>query len=94
MAERQLTMNEFKKYTDINQVKNETQKKYMGYVYLFTLSNGTTKIGKTSIPYNRLNTLYGSLVKYNPDVELVSIYLSPEHTNYSENETLLNKLCS
>lgn len=85
-------MNEFKKYTDINQVKNEDCKKYMGHVYLFNLSNGTTKIGKTKSPYDRLNTLYRTLVKYNPDVELVSIYLSPEHTNYSENEALLHKL--
>ena len=61
---------------------------YLGYVY-FVEYGKHVKIGCTKNPIKRLGSLYSNAKSYH-DIELGRIYITPKHTNYRENESILH----
>ena len=65
-----------------------TREEY-GFIYAVEFENGKIKIGKTSNPFERISThtrTFGAMS------DILGVYVSQEHFNYSENETKLLKV--
>jgi hypothetical protein len=58
-----------------------------GYVYVIALSTGLVKVGKTANPRGRLGAHISNAHKMGVDV--IGVWLSRRHENYSENEQSL-----
>lgn len=63
-----------------------------GHIYLVEFSDGTVKAGKSINPQSRMSQHYGESIRYG--LEPTRVWVSPEHKNYSENETIAMKICA
>lgn len=63
-----------------------------GHIYLIEFSDSTVKAGKSISPQSRMTQHYGESIRYGQ--RPIRIWVSPEHKNYSGNESAAMRICA
>lgn len=74
----------------ILEIEKNNYNKHKGFVYVIDFGN-CVKIGCTKKPYERLKHLCKMIEDYGSK-KTIRFFVSDEHTNYRENESILHKL--
>lgn len=91
--------NSYMKIMDNNQLKDllslQLNKKsgFMGFFYVLDYGDGSIKIGSSAFPYKRILHLISVARKYGNAI-ICKFALSPQHTNYRQNESMLHAFFS